>query len=106
MTQISDAPAKTRAQISQNTLRTDRWWEQPAIVAPADHLGCLRDRARPHRQVVLRAAVPLPDPVLLAVHQRRVHAGLGQPRHLDSGHLPPIIPYAFGLICRSCWASG
>ena len=33
MTQISDAPAKTRAQISQNTLRTDRWWQQPAIVA-------------------------------------------------------------------------
>ena len=34
MTQISDAPAtKTRAQISQKTLRTDRWWEYPAVVA-------------------------------------------------------------------------
>jgi hypothetical protein len=33
MTQVSDAPGKTRAQISQKTLRTDRWWEQPALVA-------------------------------------------------------------------------
>jgi hypothetical protein len=34
MTQISDAPTtKTRAQISQKTLRTDRWWEYPAVVA-------------------------------------------------------------------------
>jgi|SRR5215469_3910654 len=31
MTQITDAPAKTRAQISQKTLRTDRWWQQPLI---------------------------------------------------------------------------
>jgi hypothetical protein len=31
MTQITDAPAKTRAQISEKTLRTDRWWQQPAI---------------------------------------------------------------------------
>jgi len=33
MTQITDAPAKTRAQISEKTLRKDRWWEQPALVA-------------------------------------------------------------------------
>jgi hypothetical protein len=33
MTQISEAPGKTRAQISQKTLRTDRWWQQPAINA-------------------------------------------------------------------------
>jgi hypothetical protein len=33
MTQITDAAAKTRAQISQKTLRTDRWWQQPAINA-------------------------------------------------------------------------
>jgi hypothetical protein len=31
MTQITDAPAKTRAQISSKTLRTDRWWQQPAV---------------------------------------------------------------------------
>jgi hypothetical protein len=35
MTQLSDAPAKTRAQISQKTLRTDRWWQQPAVTAVA-----------------------------------------------------------------------
>ncbi len=33
MTQITDAPAKTRAQISQKTLRTDPWWRSPALVA-------------------------------------------------------------------------
>jgi hypothetical protein len=33
MTQISDAPAKTRAQISAKTLRTDRWRNKPTLVA-------------------------------------------------------------------------
>ncbi len=33
MTQITEAPAKTRARISQNTLRTDPWWRSPAITA-------------------------------------------------------------------------
>jgi hypothetical protein len=33
MTQTTDAPAKTRAQISQRTLRTDHWWRSPALVA-------------------------------------------------------------------------
>jgi hypothetical protein len=35
MTQITDAQANTRAQISQKTLRTDRWWQSPAIIATA-----------------------------------------------------------------------
>jgi hypothetical protein len=33
MTQAPEAPARTRAQISQRTLRTDPWWKSPAIVA-------------------------------------------------------------------------
>jgi hypothetical protein len=33
MTQAPEAPARTRAQISQRTLRTDQWWKSPAIVA-------------------------------------------------------------------------
>ncbi len=33
MTQTTDAPAKTRAQISQKTLRTDPWWRSPGITA-------------------------------------------------------------------------
>ena len=34
MTQVTGAPAaKTRAQISEKTLRTDHWWEQPRLVA-------------------------------------------------------------------------
>jgi len=33
MTQAPEAPARTRAQISERTLRTDPWWKQPGIVA-------------------------------------------------------------------------
>ncbi len=33
MTQAPVAPAKTRAQISEPTLRKDRWWRAPAITA-------------------------------------------------------------------------
>ena len=33
MTQATTAPAKTRAQIPERTLRKDRWWRQPAINA-------------------------------------------------------------------------
>jgi hypothetical protein len=33
MTQAPEAPARTRAQIAQRTLRTDQWWKSPAIVA-------------------------------------------------------------------------
>ena len=33
MTQASVAPAKTRAQISEKTLRKDPWWRSPAITA-------------------------------------------------------------------------
>jgi hypothetical protein len=33
MTQITEAPARTRAQISERTLRTDPWWKKPAITA-------------------------------------------------------------------------
>ena len=53
---------------------------------PADHLGGLRDRPRVHRALVLRAPVPLPDAVLLAVRQRRMRARVGGPRPLDPGH--------------------
>ena len=33
MTQAPEAPARTRAQIGQRTLRTDNWWQTPRIVA-------------------------------------------------------------------------
>ena len=33
MTQVSDAPARTRAQSAEKTLRKDPWWRQPAIVS-------------------------------------------------------------------------
>jgi hypothetical protein len=33
MTQATQAPAKARAQISDKTLRRDRWWREPAVTA-------------------------------------------------------------------------
>jgi hypothetical protein len=33
MTQLSDAPARTRAQIAEGTLRKDQWWRKPIITA-------------------------------------------------------------------------
>ena len=33
MTQAPEAPARTRAQISERTLRTDSWWKTPRVVA-------------------------------------------------------------------------
>ena len=35
MTQAPVAPAKTRAQISERTLRKDHWWREPRITAVA-----------------------------------------------------------------------
>src|SRR3981081_786704 len=51
---------------------------------PADHLGPVRDRARLHGPLLLGTGLPLPDAVLLAVHQRRVRARVQQPR--------PVVP--------------
>src|SRR5258707_5817602 len=33
MTQVTQAPAKARAQIPDKTLRRDPWWRQPAVTA-------------------------------------------------------------------------
>jgi hypothetical protein len=33
MTQLSEAPARTRAQIPERTLREDPWWRKPAVTA-------------------------------------------------------------------------
>ena len=87
MTQAPEAPARTRAQISERTFRTDPWWKTPRVGGrwPYD-LGGLRHGARVHRPLVLRAAVPLPDPVLLAVRQRRVRTRVEQPGALVAGH--------------------
>jgi hypothetical protein len=33
MTQVSEAPARKRAQIKERTLRTDPWWNRGRVVA-------------------------------------------------------------------------
>src|SRR5580704_8948055 len=77
-----DAGADLRTHISHRSVVEDaarggRW--------PYD-LGGIRHGARVHRPLVLRAAVPLPDPVLLAVRQRRVRTRVEQPGALVAGH--------------------
>src|SRR5580693_7316898 len=51
----------------------------------AHHLGRLRHGPRVHGPLVLRAPVPLPHAVLLAVRQRRMRAGLEQPGPVVAG---------------------
>src|SRR5215469_13087194 len=50
----------------------------------AHPLGDLRDGPRIHGALVLGAAVPLPDAVLLPLCKRRVRAGIFLPGHVDS----------------------
>ncbi len=97
MTQISDAPAKTRAQISQNTLRTDRWWEQPALVATL--LTVWVAYATVH--VLIGKWYFVPQYHYLTPFYSPCISGECTPGAASLGtwfgHLPPIIPYAVGL---------
>src|ERR1019366_1547623 len=80
MRQAPDAPARTRAQITERTLRTGPAAEgAPHHRGAADDLGGLRHDPRARRPLVLRDEISLPDAVLLAVRQRRVRGGAGQP---------------------------
>ncbi len=66
----------TRAQISQRTLRTDAWWKSPLITdlgfAAFVIYATVRAFLQNHFFV---AEVPLPDAVLLAVHQQGLWRG-------------------------------
>ena len=75
MTQVSQAPASTRAQIKEATLRKDPWWRQPAITGAAlavvvivPDLGIPGQRGLLLEAVHLAAVLPLPGHHL---HQRR-----------------------------------
>src|SRR5690348_15858304 len=74
--------ADLRTHISQGSLVAGTAYHRGA----AHDLGALRHGPRVHRPLVLRAQVPLPDAVLLAVRQRRVRAGLERPGPLVAGH--------------------
>ena len=95
MTQVSDAPARTRAQIAEKTLRKDPWWRQPAIVSTLLTIWVLYATVRVfmgHYYWVARYhyLTPFYSPCV---------SGECVPGSSALGHwipaVPPIIPYAF-----------
>ena len=64
----------TRAEIPQRTLRTDRWWQSPLIVDIGSPRSWSTRRCGHPPEQLLRRGVPLPDAVLLAVHQQGLRA--------------------------------
>jgi hypothetical protein len=94
MTQITDAPVKTRAQISQKTLRTDRWWRNPAVVATLLTIWVVY--ATVH--VFIGKYYYVPRYHYLTPFYSPCISGECVPGSSSLGHwfgsLPPIIPYA------------
>ena len=95
MTQLIDAPAKTRAQISQKTLRTDPWWRSPAITAVL--LTIWVTYATVH--VFIGTYYWVPRYHYLTPFYSPCVSGECTPGAASLGtwigSLPPIIPYAF-----------
>jgi hypothetical protein len=95
MTQLTDAPAKTRAQISQKTLRTDSWWQSPALTAVL--LAIWVTYATVH--VFIGKYYFVPRYHYLTPFYSPCVSGECTPGSASLGtwigSLPPIIPYAF-----------
>src|SRR5580658_139088 len=95
MTQAPEAPARTRAQISARTLRTDPWWKQPGIVAAG--LSIWVTYATVHVFIGKWYYVPA-DHYLTPFYSPCV-SGECVPGSSTLGQwipaVPPIIPYAF-----------
>jgi hypothetical protein len=95
MTQLTDAPAKTRARISQKTLRTDPWWRSPALTAVL--LTIWVTYATVH--VFIGKYYWVPRYHYLTPFYSPCVSGECTPGSASLGtwigSLPPIIPYAF-----------
>jgi len=95
MTQAPEAPARTRAQISARTLRTDPWWKQPGIVAAGLSIWVIY--ATVHVFIGKWYYVPA-DHYLTPFYSPCV-SGECVPGSSTLGQwipaVPPIIPYAF-----------
>jgi hypothetical protein len=95
MTQVTDAPVKTRAQISQKTLRTDPWWRSPALTAVL--LTIWVTYATVH--VFIGKYYWVPRYHYLTPFYSPCVSGECAPDSASLGtwigSLPPIIPYAF-----------
>jgi hypothetical protein len=95
MTQLTDAPAQTRAQISQKTLRTDSWWRSPALTAVLLAIWVMY--ATVH--VFIGKYYFVPRYHYLTPFYSPCVSGECTPGSASlgtwTGSLPPIIPYAF-----------
>ena len=65
----------SRAEIPQRTLRTDRWWMPTVPPTSAWPSSSSTRRSGRSGQRLLGRRLPLPDTVLLAVREHRMHAG-------------------------------
>jgi hypothetical protein len=95
MTQISEAPARTRAQIGERTLRRDRWWQAPAIVVTLLTIWVAYATVR----VFTGHWYFVPQYHYLTPFYSPCVNGECVPGSSSLGHwipaVPPIIPYAF-----------
>jgi hypothetical protein len=95
MTQVSDAPARTRAQISAQTLRRDSWKRAPAVTATLLTLWVTYATVR----VFTGHWYYVPQYHYLTPFYSPCVSGECVPGSSSLGHwipaLPPIIPYAF-----------
>src|SRR5579862_5226458 len=95
MTQAPEAPARTRAQIGQRTLRTDNWWKQPRIIATLLTIWVTYATVR----VFTGHWYYVPKYHYLTPFYSPCVNGECVPGSSTLGHwwpaIPPIIPYAF-----------
>jgi hypothetical protein len=94
MTQVSEVPARTRAQIAEKTLRKDPWWRQPAIVVTLLSIWVLYATVR----VFMGHYYWVPAYHYLTPFYSPCINGECVPGSSSLGHwfpaVPPIIPYA------------
>src|SRR5579871_3933231 len=95
MTQVSDAPARTRAQIKERTLRTDPWWNRGRVVATLLTIWVAYATVR----VFTGHWYYVPQYHYLTPFYSPCVSGECVPDSSALGHwipaIPPIIPYAF-----------
>jgi hypothetical protein len=94
MTQTPEAPARTRAQISERTFRKDKWWQTPRIVATGLTIWVLYATVR----VFTGHWYFVPQYHYLTPFYSPCVSGECVPGSSALGHwfpaLPPVIPYA------------
>src|ERR1700747_288135 len=95
MTQAPEAPARTRARISERTFRKDRWWQSPLIVAAGLTIWVLYATVR----VFTGHWYFVPQYHYLTPFYSPCVSGECVPGSTTLGQwipaVPPIIPYAF-----------